>query len=645
MALALTSALNRLTPALARAAASFKRQRGWLELGFACIDDLARERFGRSGRWLRDLASLSQAFDRLPRLAAALSGDDGRHPIGGAAALQVARVASDDSLAEWLALARTVPVRRLRKAVGRALAEGSRWPLRCDMEADGEARAENAAVPESGETRHAPDGRGRKDTPFATRHVRVRVPAAVRGAFGVALHLYRAVEGYAATVTSFVEALVAEATTGASPVDLATASPAGGGATRETLELLLARATGNWSHLSGSAGDSWAFAMARRSLQRFRQLEAVAGTGGPAEVEAQIRALAELEDELHRRLGLLLAEMGDGGAWSRLRFAGLGHYAEERLGISRTTARDRAAAARALRRLPVVRDAYESGAIGLEATMRIVRAVGPGPVDERAQREWVVHAREITIKRLREETRALSWQRAGVSGVVAGDAGAAPAPLTDAQWQVSLRFESGMTRARLAELGRLAAASPTPDDFLELRLPEPLIESLLASIESRCRDLAGAGRSPLDGRPSGSVRAARTFSAGGEGIPTWVGLLSLLEEFVETWDPPAAANRRRGDRVYSRDGWRCTAPACTSRRNLEMHHVWHRSQGGPDAEWNLATVCRMHHHRGEHGGLASCRGRAPLGLTWRLGRKEVGVWYRNERKVDQRGAASTRGNR
>ncbi len=639
LALALKSALDRLTPVLARAAGAFTRKRAWLDLGFARADDLARERFGRSGRWLRDLACLSGAFDRLPGLSAALAGDDGGRPLGGVAALQIARVATDDSLEDWIALARRVPVRALREAVGRALAAESRWPLRCDTE------NEDGAVVGHEAHHHDQDSRPRSGALVMTRWVRLRVPAAVQGAFGVALHLYRAVEGYAATVTSFVEALVAEATTGPDPVDIADSAPVDTAASRQTLESMLARATDNWSHLPGPPRDSCAFALARQSLQRFSQLEAVAGTGGPADLEAQIRALVDLEDELHRRLGVVLAEMGDGGAWSRLRFAGLGQYAEERLGMSRTTARDRAAAARVLRRFPVIRDAYDAGSIGLEATMRIVRAIGPGPVEERTQHEWVAHAAGITIKRLRDETRALSWRRAGVSGAVGSDTAGPPLPLTDSQWQASLRFESGMTRSRIGELGRLAAAAPSPDVFLELRLPEPLIQSLLTAMDSRRESLAPDDKERPGPDTNGSARAARSFATRGQEVPAWVGLLALIEEFVETWDPPAAAYRRRGDRIYSRDGWRCTTPACTSRRNLEMHHVRHRSDGGPDAEWNLATACRLHHQWGEHGGLASCRGTAPLGLTWRLGRKEVGVWYRNEKKLDQRDGASVRGNR
>jgi hypothetical protein len=142
--------------------------------------------------------------------------------------------------------------------------------------------------------------------------------------------------------------------------------------------------------------------------------------------------------------------------------------------------------------------------------------------------------------------------------------------------------------------------------------------------------------------------AARTFSVRSRRVPAWVGLLALLEDFVLTWDPPhrvarapagtrarasTGAPKRPGDPVYSRAGWRCTAPGCTSRKNLDDHHVVYRSRRGGNALDNRICACHFHHHLGEHGLLASCRGKAPLGILWRLGKKDLGVWYRNERRV------------
>ena len=131
-----------------------------------------------------------------------------------------------------------------------------------------------------------------------------------------------------------------------------------------------------------------------------------------------------------------------------------------------------------------------------------------------------------------------------------------------------------------------------------------------------------------------AAQMARTFSTAGRAVPQWLGLFAMLEDFADTWDDPNAMPKRKSDRIYARDGWRCTAPGCSSRRNLESHHLVYRSQGGSLAdEANQVTACRFHHQMGEHGALAACRGKAPLDVAWRLGREELAVRYKNELRV------------
>jgi hypothetical protein len=50
---------------------------------------------------------------------------------------------------------------------------------------------------------------------------------------------------------------------------------------------------------------------------------------------------------------------------------------------------------------------------------------------------------------------------------------------------------------------------------------------------------------------------------------------------------------------------------------------------------NQICLCAFHHRPGEHEGLACCRGKAPLDVLWRLGRTDLGVWFRNERRLEQ----------
>jgi len=228
--------------------------------------------------------------------------------------------------------------------------------------------------------------------------------------------------------------------------------------------------------------------------------------------------------------------------------------------FARTTAEDRVRAARALRRFPLLRAAYASGRIGREVTLLVLRIVGDGPVSRKTEAAWLARAEEATVKRLRDEARALGRRRFLESGVEANDtrpepaesSAAPPRPLADAEWHASLRREPGTARERLLRFGALALAwsgaaagrsgpdaarLPSPDVFLRLRLPHDLADDLLSVIESTRRRLADeVERVPWDepwpdaqARPS--ILAARTFSTRSRRVPAWACLLALLEDF------------------------------------------------------------------------------------------------------------------
>jgi hypothetical protein len=372
----------------------------------------------------------------LPDLGDALAGDDGAPPLGRVAALLIGRAASPASLATWIALARSVSVRELRAAVRQARDTGSAWPPGISPEDDGsdasQAPVAGSTVGDSATVR-IPDSDAPGDDPAERSLVRIPVPAPLVAAFDEGVDLFRAVEGTQASVTSFVEALVAESFAGAplpEPPDASPADPtrpAGApsgsffgdfdrvalqrGTDLARVEAALARSTGNWNHLTRSSPAFWALHLAGAGLARLDDLSRSAGRGGPADLDAQIRELLVLEDDLERRLGRLLAEMAERGAWPRLRFGGTGHYAEERLGLSRTFAEDRARVARSLRRLPLLRAAYEEGRVGLEATLTVLRILGDAPVDSTTEAAWLARAEEATVKRLRDEARALGRRR------------------------------------------------------------------------------------------------------------------------------------------------------------------------------------------------------------------------------------------
>ena len=59
---------------------------------------------------------------------------------------------------------------------------------------------------------------------------------------------------------------------------------------------------------------------------------------------------------------------------------------------------------------------------------------------------------------------------------------------------------------------------------------------------------------------------------------------------------------------------------CAERLGISVHHILLRSQGGTDDEWNLISLCAVHHLRGVHGGYIRLSGRAPDELVWELTR-------------------------
>jgi hypothetical protein len=91
----------------------------------------------------------------------------------------------------------------------------------------------------------------------------------------------------------------------------------------------------------------------------------------------------------------------------------------------------------------------------------------------------------------------------------------------------------------------------------------------------------------------------------------------MLDHAIATW---LEAGEQFDDYAdFTRDGFRCTVPGCTARRNLQSHHIWFRSARGPDVAWNRTTLCAYHHHRGVHAGSMTLRGRAPDELVYTLG--------------------------
>ncbi|MDQ7825155.1 MAG: HNH endonuclease signature motif containing protein [Candidatus Eremiobacteraeota bacterium] len=100
--------------------------------------------------------------------------------------------------------------------------------------------------------------------------------------------------------------------------------------------------------------------------------------------------------------------------------------------------------------------------------------------------------------------------------------------------------------------------------------------------------------------------------------PVETFLAALLADYLATEGHFQKAAHHH--RILKRDRFRCQSPGCRCRRNLHVHHLIRRSQGGTDDPWNLITLCEACHLHLIHGlRTLTIRGRAPFELTVTFG--------------------------
>ena len=102
-------------------------------------------------------------------------------------------------------------------------------------------------------------------------------------------------------------------------------------------------------------------------------------------------------------------------------------------------------------------------------------------------------------------------------------------------------------------------------------------------------------------------------------IPSVAAVLDeVLDAYLAQWGLETVEAIRTHPAI-DRAGWRCAVPTCTSRANLQAHHIRYRSRGGGNGLSNLVPLCASHHHHGEHAGTLHVTGVAPHQLEWQLG--------------------------
>lgn len=368
------------------------------------------------------------------------------------------------------------------------------------------------------------------------------------------------------------------------------------------------------------------------------------------DLESRLRTLAGEIASAQAEFMTLLAEYDTLEGWFNWGARSAADWLSNHCGHGAYTARKEVALAHALEELPVLRDTMARGAMSMDKAVAVASLATP-----ESEPGLVELAQETTANQL---ARLIAASRRAIDPPSENEDAAAQRRARtlqtwwDREGMLSFRGrltpEQGALFRKALEKGvdfnrRLAAGAgfeddiPEPDGEADLR-PDPLADA---------DDRAGAGRADalvlmaetfLDAEPVGSggdhylvvvhVDAASLVDDGqgrchienGPVLPTDVAcrlactssLVWLAEDAdgnpvavsPKTQDIPTSVRRA----VRSRDGG-CTFPTGTGGtcglppEFSEVHHVQHRSQGGPHTTKNCRTHCKYHHHLVHEGGF------------------------------------------
>ncbi|UCE03578.1 MAG: DUF222 domain-containing protein [Candidatus Latescibacterota bacterium] len=376
----------------------------------------ARGLFGWSAKTLRNLAALDEPLRMFPELVRAVTGTDGRPPIGRCAALRVGKVATAETIETWIERARACSIREFDALI---------------------RNADTRATPGTGTSVPPESSNDAPDHPVADTHdekvlFRIQLPPEARMALDEVADLHRAFAGQNGSLADFLVDLLAEVSAcglwapdpecsshGRFPqAHREDSKPNGVSAQRQNVftqgsdEWPTSTTEGRFATrlLKGFAHDLRDLARIMRHLETIQRAPH-SQSWQMREITRIMRSLVRYENQIEVRMGSLLLEQHEQRAWRTFGFGNLGEYAEQRLEWSRSSARRRVEIARALRRLPIVRDAYASGRIGLEQAEWIVRATRKVALTKEEERNWVDHVEPATLRRLREENRVLERDR------------------------------------------------------------------------------------------------------------------------------------------------------------------------------------------------------------------------------------------
>ncbi len=342
-------------------------------------------------------------------------------------------------------------------------------------------------------------------------------------------------------------------------------------------------------------------------LGRMTQLE---------QLEREICELAAHIEAATCRWLELVAEFDEREGWATWGFKTCAHWLAWRCSLAPGAARERVRVARALRELPLVREAFSAGELSYCKVRAISRVAGP-----ETEEDLVDIARHATGAQLEKLVR-------GYHRVLAANLDAAEhvhdRRYLSCSWQEdgSLHI-SGCLSAEdggllLAALGAHERPYEEGADPLAARRADALMGLARCGLEAPAEGRAGGERCELvvhvDVQTLASEQVCeRAEVEDGPAIAPEtarrLGCDTAVVRILERDGKPLSVGRRTRTippalrrALRSRDRG-CRFPGCDHQRFLHAHHIHHWARGGPTAIDNLVQLCSFHHRLVHEGGF------------------------------------------
>jgi hypothetical protein len=359
-------------------------------------------------------------------------------------------------------------------------------------------------------------------------------------------------------------------------------------------------------------------------------------------LEREITDLCAQINAASYRLLQLISELDDAAPWGAWGLKSCAHWLNWRCGISLNAAREKVRAAHALKDLPAISSAFESGQLSYSKVRALTRIADP--VNEAKLLELAFHATAAQVEKLvrayrsvdghadrlaerdqamaRHAARELTYYHDDDGSLVIrarlpAEEGAVVLQALNAAMDAQYTEENNEATNENAAEDVTAVTSANEDRFAQRRAdalttiaetalrqdpkPQSSGEHYQVVVHVTAETLATGtdGRCELDNGPRLAPDTARRIACDGS-------LLRITDDAAgnpldigrKTRAVPPAMHRALRSRDHG-----CRFPGCTHDRFVDAHHIQHWANGGETALDNLVLLCRRHHRLVHEGGF------------------------------------------